>query len=98
MKDKTPDIGAQARAQIADTLPDAIDKAITSYHQFVDNPDEDKAADFKNHHAACKAALAHIELLLKLAEMVDVEMGDKLSNLQDLFQTARAELEGHNDQ
>jgi 3-dehydroquinate dehydratase len=96
MKQKTPEIGAQARAQIAETLPQALDKAIASYHEFMNEPNGQKSNDFKNHHVACKAALAHIELLLKLAQMVDVEMDDKINHLEDLFKNARAELEGHN--
>jgi hypothetical protein len=97
MKQKTPEIGAQARAQIAETLPQAIDKAIASYQEFMDDPDSHAAGDFKNHHTACKAALAHIELLLKLAELVNIDADDAVSNLQDLLKNAQNELEGDNE-
>ncbi len=97
MKQKTPEIEVQTRAQIAETLPKALDKAITSYHEFMDDGDADAAGDFKNHHAACKAALAHIELLLKLAEMVDIDADKTFNNLQVMLKNAQNELEGHNE-
>ena len=61
-----------SRAQIASFLPDAIAKALTSYHKFMDAPHESEAKAFSAHHGACKAAIAHIELLLKLARWADL--------------------------
>lgn len=47
-------------------LPDAIRQAVTNYRglAFADVSDDPKI--FQQHQAACKAALAHIEALLKL--------------------------------
>lgn len=65
-------IEEMSRAQIASFLPDAIAKALTSYHKFMDTPHESEAKSFSAHHGACKAAIAHIELLLKLARWADL--------------------------
>lgn len=70
----------ETRKQIARFLPDALAKALGSYHEFMDvdipkgKPKDDEeegqtsASAFERHHKACKAAIAHIELLIKLAE------------------------------
>ena len=61
-----------SRQQISIVLPDAIARAITSYHVFADQEIKDTAKDFVTHHTACKVAIAHIELLLKLARWADL--------------------------
>lgn len=66
------------RAQMVAFLPDAIAKAITSYKWFSESEIENEAKKFKDHHDACKVAIAHIELLLKLARSVDEN--DKTDN------------------
>lgn len=74
------DILQMTREQIAAFLPAAISKAAASYHEFANRTipagtDEKSAAkNFTEHHAACKAAITHIELLLKLARSAG--MGD----------------------
>lgn len=68
-------IPEECRQQISDFLPDAIRAALTSYQDFVTKPAQDggtQESDFKNYHLSCKAAVAHIELLLKLARMTQV--------------------------
>lgn len=66
-----------SRAQIAAFLPEAIAKALNSYHGFVTRGAEDDgdAKVFAAHHTACKVAVAHIELLLKLARWADMPDG-----------------------
>jgi len=96
MKQTTPDIGTLARTQIAQTLPEALDKAITSYQDYLDNPDGQEANEFKNRHAAYKAALAHIELILKLSDIVNIENDQVMDSLAELLQNAQKELESQN--
>ena len=69
-------------------LPGFLDKATNGYRRFnaIDPPDDAKA--FAAHHAACRAALAHIQLLLSLARWVETadgstreEAGDDLDRL-----------------
>lgn len=91
------------REKIAKYLPNAIATAINSYHEFYDQQTPETAKDFSAHHSACKAAIAHIELLLKLARWADLpgDDGDKVSNGDDLsrvLMTAQAELQKYEDQ
>lgn len=59
------------RAKIACHLPAAFDAAIKSYHEFYDQTPTDDAKAFSAHHSACKAAIAHMQLLIKLADWVE---------------------------
>lgn len=68
----TQTIEERSRAQIASFLPDAIAKALTSYHKFMEAEIGPDAKDFSAHHGACKVAIAHIDLLLKLARWADL--------------------------
>jgi len=61
-----------SRKQISRFLPDAIAQALTSYHRFSEQPVPEAAKEFSAHHSACKVAVAHIELLLKLARWADL--------------------------
>lgn len=63
-----------ARRRIAAMLPDLLGKALESYELFAthDVP-ELEAKSFSAHHTACKVAIAHIELLVRLARQVDLE-------------------------
>ena len=57
------------RQEIDGLLPAAMLRAVASYRAFaldrIDDPVP--AKDFAAHHAACKAALTHLETLVKLA-------------------------------
>ncbi|MBU0860125.1 MAG: hypothetical protein KJ667_09310 [Alphaproteobacteria bacterium] len=69
----TQTIEEHSRQRIATFLPDAIAKALTSYHVFSERAvDMEKPKEFSDHHSACKVAVAHIELLLKLARWADL--------------------------
>ncbi len=93
MKQKTPEIEHHARAQIAQTLPSAMQKAIDAYHNFIDDNDNKKTAEFKNRYTAAKVALSHIEMLIKLSDMVG-SMDDETHNqLEALIVEAKRELE-----
>lgn len=65
-------IEEETRRQIARFLPDAIARALTSYHGFSERDISDQPKDFSAHHTACKVAIAHIELLIKLARWADL--------------------------
>ncbi len=67
------EISAQEREDIATFLPAAISRAVESYRNFSEKLTSGDAKNFSEYHKACKAALAHIELLLKLAEGVNLE-------------------------
>jgi hypothetical protein len=82
------------RQQIATSLPQAIEKALSSYHDFVAQSVPDDAKGFSSHHGAAKIAITHIELLLKLAHwaqlpddnIIDPEKSEELTRFMELAQ------------
>jgi|TARA_R110002126_G_scaffold13118_1_gene55964 hypothetical protein len=63
----------KSREKIAKFLLDALKHSMESYHHFIISDDApDDAKSFSAHHSACKIAIAHIELLLKLAKWADI--------------------------
>lgn len=77
---------SQMRAKIACHLPKAFDAAICSYQSFYDTALYDDAKSFSAHHSACKAAIAHLQLLIKLADWVEA---DTPEDDLELFQSAK---------
>ncbi len=63
----------QTRAQIADFLPAALHKAIHSYEIYAASIDHKDNESFSEYHKNAKVALAHIELLIKLAAWANVQ-------------------------
>ena len=89
-----------SRARIAEFLPDALLKAMRSYQEFVAREDaaaaDGKAAAkaFSEHHSACKVALAHIDLLLKLARWADLpDPADEDANRRMILEAVIGEAE-----
>ncbi len=80
-----PHIDKGTRERIAKFLPKALETALSSYRNFSRAKPESGAEHFKKHHDACKVALAHIELLLKLAgrlHLPDSEITDEITQQQ----------------
>ena len=96
-------IEEKSRDKIAAFLPDALKHSLESYHQFIISDERpDNAKSFAAHHGACKVAIAHIELLLKLAKWADVlcansqsETDDRL--LADIIAQAQSELDQYSE-
>lgn len=65
-------IEEQSRTQIAAFLPDAIRAALKSYQCYSEASLHQEEKSFKEHHTACKVAISHIDLLLKLARWADL--------------------------
>ncbi|MAQ71806.1 MAG: hypothetical protein CL565_06395 [Alphaproteobacteria bacterium] len=86
----------EAKARIASFLPQAICKALKSYHDFMgqDVSIED-AKSFGAHHTAAKVAIAHVELLIKLCKASDLsgEINNKDEKKRLVEVTAQAEAE-----
>ncbi len=81
----------QSRLEIAKALPCALKTAIQSYNRFMADENHENASSFKSHHDACKAAIAHIQLLTKLVEWVEErreEVADH-SIMAQLIESAR---------
>ncbi|TQF77715.1 hypothetical protein FK498_11455 [Elioraea sp. Yellowstone] len=63
---------SRLKGLIATQIDQAIERAIASYHAFArDEPHSTDPKEFAAHHAACKAALAHLDLLLKIARITE---------------------------
>ncbi len=62
----------ETRMHISGFLPDAIAQALKSYYRFSQQRAPEEAKEFSAHHSACKVAIAHIELLIKLARWADL--------------------------
>ncbi len=98
-----PQIEIQTRKDIAAFLPCAIESALESYITFSQEEATNaqkkyNAKDFKAHHDACKVAIAHIELLIKLARWADLpdpklENADKQAMLCAILENANGELD-----
>lgn len=95
----TPQLGAETRARIADLLPQALEASLDSYHSFVTTGvDAEKTKNFAAHHTAAKVALAHIQLLIKLASMIDVPGEENPnSDLMMLMNKAMIEIGNFSD-
>ncbi len=72
-----PQLEEGMRKEIARFLPTAMRKTIQSYIRFSQEREKDKDSHgcpkgFKDHHDACKIAVAHMKLLIELAKWADL--------------------------
>ncbi|MBR7158349.1 MAG: hypothetical protein IKD08_01540 [Alphaproteobacteria bacterium] len=82
------------KKQLLKTLPERIAGVIADYEEFASLQTPEDAKGFAAHHAACKAAIAHVELLLKLAKWSEEEnSGESGEDLSALIAKARAALD-----
>ncbi|HPF78329.1 MAG TPA: hypothetical protein PLF01_03455 [Alphaproteobacteria bacterium] len=90
-------IDPNTRGQIAVFLPSAILKTLNSYDDFTANKEPVSSKDFAAHHSACKAALAHLELLLKLAQWAEIPEDSNKENefLSGLLKMAEDRVRQH---
>ena len=86
-----------ARDRIASFLPAALAAAMRSYQHFSEAEISEGPKEFTAHHTACKVAIAHIDLLIKLARWADLpatESGAKADPaLSAMMRAAQAELD-----
>ncbi len=85
------------RRRLATTLPGQMQRVAEGYDAFAAQPPPDDAKAFQAHHAACKAALAHLDLLVKLARWAEggeaAAEGGADDDVDALLAQARAALE-----
>lgn len=95
-------IEQQVREQVAAFLLGAIDRALVSYFQFSkDKPTDKECKEFAARHAAAKAAISHVELLIKLARWADLpdpaaENHNQQIVLAAMLQEAQEEVDSYN--
>ena len=92
-----PNIEARTREEVAALLPGAIQSALESYIAFSRTPEQSEAKQFKDYHDACKVCIAHIKLLIELANWADIipaELADEIQQKQlaQILETAHSEL------
>jgi len=101
-----PDIEQGMRTRIANFLPKALERALTSYKMIAsaNHPIDKETKDYdfvgaKKQQDACKVAIAHVELLLKLAHYAKLpDKKGKGNNdvtqdmLQTMLETAKTEV------
>lgn len=89
----TADYFEACHKSLAIILPDAVSDAISAYKNLTEEFEKDcSAKDHQLHHAACKAALQHIELLMKLASSLNARKSTVEDNdIAELM--AKADLE-----
>jgi hypothetical protein len=97
-KKKGESLEALTRAKIAETLPRAIEHALDSYHEYAFKNAFSDTKGFSAYHSACKAAAAHIELLLKLAQWAQLPRRGQDADLAALMQDAQDELNRYRDE
>lgn len=85
------------RQQIKNFLPSAILQTLTSYEEFMMKDESINAKDFSAHHSACKSAISHLELLLKIAKVADIpNQSDESENiLKDMLLQAEERVQSH---
>ncbi len=84
------------RHGLSQRFPDLLDRVMEGYLSFSgDNQKEEDAKEFSTHHGACKAALAHLDLLIKLAAWAEkggedgsLPQGENIEKLIDEAHTA----------
>ena len=94
---ETKNIEHTTRKQIAEFLPEAIELAVKSYKEFMQEGHGTKAngqPDFVDHHKSAKIAISHIELLIKLAKWADLpDATDAIMRNSDAFKSLMAAAE-----
>jgi hypothetical protein len=93
---------SRLKGQIAAQVDQAIARVIASYHAFAKTaPMSADPKEFAAHHAACKAALAHLDLLLKIARITETPApgtGDAPDERLALVAQAREAVGGRADE
>lgn len=92
-------IDVHLRGAVAAALPEAIEIVLQTYKRYAVFRGDDAKA-YKAHQDACRAAIAHIMLLIKLGEVVRGDAPDEASqeDLDAMILAARAELSGVADE
>ena len=76
---------------VGQELIPALQKALTDYTCFSENPAPTDIKEFNAYHTACKAALLHIALLVKLTQK-DSPQEQMIPDLSALLEQAKKEL------
>ena len=83
------------RQRLSGTLPASIHAAVAGYEEFTASAPPADPKGFAAWHAAAKAALAHVDLLIKLARWAEAspDSADGEDGVERLLSQARAALD-----
>ena len=92
--------GDDVPGMVREFLPKAMDKVVRSYNLFlqkkIENWGENEA--FGKNHTAGKAAIAHIQMILKLSQQLDLketESGMSTEEVEKLLEAAQTEYDAY---
>jgi len=88
----TDTMNEQMRTHLATELPDALRTALLAYKKLMKQQHRDMP-DFKKQQEACKAAIVHIECLIKLARTVDETLPPESEEHEDLSAAIQSAME-----
>lgn len=92
--------GDDVPGMVREFLPKAMDKVVQSYNLFLQNKignwGEHEA--FGKNHTAGKAAIAHIQMILKLSQQLhlkETESGMSVEEIERILEAAQAEYDAY---
>ena len=93
---------SDARDRLRRTLPETLRAALDAYDAFAARPVPEDAKEFGAWQGGCKAALAHVDLLLKLGARVGLALSPPGADAGDaalsgLLARARQAMAGEDD-
>lgn len=90
----------ESRARVAVFLPNALAKALSSYHGFMEGTIPTDSKGFAAYHSAAKVAIAHVELLMKLAKWAEIssEKTQEDDSVLEMITKAEREVKGYKAQ
>lgn len=82
------------RKRLQKTLPARIARAVESYDFFAEEAAPSDAKGFAAHHSACKSAMAHADMLIKIAKWTEdkKDVPEKDDEVEKLLSEARQAL------
>lgn len=87
------------RRHIAEFFPSALLKALGSYQDFMDTEKNiEDSKKYAEHQKAGKVAIAHIQLLFKLAEWAEVAKPESTPDIQMLLGAAQEDITRFRDE
>jgi len=77
--------------EVGRELTPALEKALKDYLAFSGRPAPDDTKEFNAYHTACKAALLHVALLVKLTQK-ETQAESVIPDISTLLEGAKKEL------